>query len=224
MPGRGLAQQTIYNVPSADVLESATVYFETDQYFRPWKTESGRSGNFFMRGVVGVGYNVELGINVGPFDYLRRSNPFIDFAAKWKPFSVEFGDEKKPGALGIYVGNHAGVGLRKDVEGDFRDFLYGAASLKLPVLQTRLGVGPYFATRRVFDDRSRGGVLATFEQPVSRIDGLLFAADWFSGRGGSATVGFIYNKDPFTFYLGHGLANTGRKDDLVTFEVGFTMK
>jgi hypothetical protein len=34
------AQQTIFNVPSADVLDAGKVYLETDQYFRPWQTDS----------------------------------------------------------------------------------------------------------------------------------------------------------------------------------------
>ncbi len=223
MPGRGLAQQTIYNVPSPDVLEAGKVYLETDQYFRPWNTGSGRDAHFFVRGVVGVGSNVELGINTGPFDYVHRNNPFIDFAAKWRPFLREFGDEKSPGAFGLYGGNHAGIGLGEDVAGDLRNFTYGAGFLKVPLLQTRVAVGPYFATRQVFGNHSRGGLLATFEQPIPGIEGLELATDWFSGRGGYATSGLIYSRGPFIFYLGYGFANTGRRDDLVTFEVGFTL-
>ncbi len=218
------AQQTIYNVPSADVLDAGKVYLETDQYFRPWKTESGRAANFLVRGVVGAGHNVELGINTGPFDYIHRNNPFIDFTAKWRPFLLEFGDKEKPGAVGFYGGNHAGIGLRGDVAGDLRNFTYGAGILKVPVLETRLVVGPYFATRQVFGAHSRGGMLVTFEQPISGIEGLELATDWFSGRGGFATTGLIYTRGPFIFYLGYGFANTGRRDDLVTFEVGLTLR
>ncbi len=217
-------QQTIYNVPSADILDAGKVYLETDQYFRPWKTEDGRAASFFVRGVVGVGYNVEVGMNSGPFDYIHGNNPFIDFTAKWRPFLIEFGDKEKPGAFGLYGGNNAGIGLAGDVGGDLRDLVYGAASLKLPGLQTRLGVGPYFATRQVFGGHSRGGLLATLEQPIPGVEGLILAADWFSGRGGYATPGLIYTRGPFIFYLGYGFANTGRKDDLVTFEVGLTLR
>ena len=222
--GRGHAQQTIYNVPSPDVLEAGKVYLETDQYFRPWKTASGRDAFFLARGVVGIGYNVELGINTGPFEYLHQNNPFIDFTAKWRPFLLEFGDKEKPGAFGLYGGTHAGIGLGGNVAGDLRNFTYGAANLKLPVLETRVGVGPYFATRQVFGGHSRGGLLATFEQPIPGIEGLELATDWYSGRGGYATSGIIYTRGPFIFYLGYGFANTGRRDDLVTFEVGITVR
>ena len=222
--GRGYAQQTIYNVPSADVLDAGKVYLETDQYFRPWETDSGRAANLLVRGVVGVGHNVEVGINTGPFDYIHRNNPFIVFTGKWRPFLLEFGDKKNPGTFGLYGGAHLGVGLGEDVRGDFHNLNYGAMSLKVPRLETRIGVGPYFATRAVFGGHSRGGLLATFEQPISGIDGLVLATDWFSGRGGYVTSGLIYTRDPFIFYLGYGFANAGRRDDLVTFEVGFTLR
>ena len=222
-PEGGFAQQTIYNVPSPDVLDGGKVYLETDQYFRPWKTESGRAAEFFVRGVVGVGHNVELGVNTGPFDYIHGNNPFVVFAGKWRPFLLEFGDEKKPGAFGLYAGTNLGVGAGGNVAGEFYDLNYGALSLKVPVLETRIGVGPYFATRAVFGDHSRGGLLATFEQPIPGIEGLELATDWFSGRGGYATSGLIYSRGPFTFYLGYGFANTGRKDDLITFELGCTL-
>ena len=210
--------------PSSDVIEASRLCLETHQSSRPSNTGSGRDAHFFLRGVVGVGSNVELGVNTGPFNYLQHNNPFIDFTAKWRPFLLEFGDKEKPGAFGVYGGNHAGIGVGGDVAGDLRNFTYGAATLKLPVLETRVGVGPYFATRQVFGVHSRGGMLATFEQPIPGIEGLELATDWFSGRGAYATSGLIYTRGPFIFYLGYGFANTGRKDDLVTFEVVITVR
>ncbi|MGD9763640.1 MAG: hypothetical protein AB7V27_08005 [Candidatus Binatia bacterium] len=221
-PAKASGQQTIFNVPSPDVLDAGKFYLETDQYFRPWKTESGRAANFFVRGVAGVGYDVEAGINTGPFDYIHRNNPFIDATVKWRPVSLEFGGkEQQPGVFALFGGTQVGVGLRADVKGDVRNFSYGAASVRVPGLGTRVGVGPYFATPYVFDNHSRGGALATFEQPVQGVDGLVLAADWFSGDGALASPGAIYSTGPFVFYLAYGLANTGRKDDLVTFEVGY---
>jgi hypothetical protein len=206
------------------VLEAGKVYLETDQYFRPWKTESDRAASFFMRGVVGVGSHVELGVNTGPFDYLHQSNPFIVFTGKWRPFLLAFGDAKQPGAFGLYGGTNLGVGLGGDVAGDFHNLTYGAMSLTIPVLATRIGSGPYFATRAVFGEAARGGLLATFEQKIPGIDGLVLATDWFSGDGGYVTPGLIYSRGPLTFYLGYGFANTGRRDDLVTLEVGLTVR
>jgi len=76
---------------------------------------------------------------------------------------------------------------------------------------------------------SRPPVLPSFFLPPVALPSLCaspceLATDWFSGRGGYATSGLIYTRDPFVFYLGYGFANTGRRDDLVTFEVGFTLR
>lgn len=215
------AQQTIFNVPSADVMAPKTVYLENDWYIRSWNTDSGKSETAYGRGVVGLGKNIEVGINAGPFDLLNTNNPFIYVAAKWRPVLHEITGRHKPGAIGFYLGNNVGVGLHDQVKGKTSDLAYGAFSIRLPDLQTRLGIGPYYATKQFFGKR-RAGTLATMEQPIPGIDNLVMAADWFSGDGGYFTPGIIYGRWNFTFYLGYGLANTGRQDDLLTMEIGYT--
>lgn len=215
------AQQTIFNVPSADVLAPKTVYLENDWYVRSWKTDSDKAGTTYGRGVVGLGKSVEVGINAGPFDVLHTSNPFIYGAAKWRPILHEISGRHKPGAIGFYVGDTIGVGLHDQVKGKTSNLIYGAGFIRLPDLQTRLGIGPYYATKQFFGER-RAGALATVEQPIPRIENLLVAADWFSGDGGYLTPGVIYSRWNFTLYLGYGLANTGRQDDLLTMELGYT--
>src|ERR1044072_922523 len=59
------AQQTIFNVPSTDVLERGKVYFELDASFKPNDSEAlGHFSSFVPRVVVGAGRRVELGLNV----------------------------------------------------------------------------------------------------------------------------------------------------------------
>lgn len=214
-----LAQQTIFNVPSPDVLDARKLYLENDWYLRPWTTASGRFATTFVRGVVGVGKNIECGLNTGAFDLLNANNPFLDLAVKWRPLLRSFGNEKKPGAFALYLGNHAGIGLHGAVAGRGRYMAYAAASLKVPRWVTRFGIGPYFATKQMFGNL-RGGALATFEQPLPWVNGFTLAADWFSGSGGYVTPGLIYTKGSIVIYMGYGLANTGREDDLLTAEVG----
>ncbi len=55
-----VAQHTIFNVPSADVLPAKTVYLEVDNYFRTWSTSSGTAHQIYGRGVVGVGGGVPI--------------------------------------------------------------------------------------------------------------------------------------------------------------------
>src|SRR5262249_61902992 len=85
------AQETIFNVPSADVLEAGKGYLEIDQYFRPWETDSGRAAFFFLRGVVGVGLQVGFGVNTGPFDTSTKANRSSSCLRSGRPSCLESG-------------------------------------------------------------------------------------------------------------------------------------
>jgi hypothetical protein len=215
------AQQTVFNVPAPDVLDKGRLYLETDQYLRTWKGEDEDAAFFFLRGVYGVGSNVEVGLNTGAFDYLHPSQPFVDATVKWRPFRTGLRESGDPGALGVFLGNNLGVGLRGDTSGDERDYAYAAAFVVLPDLKTTISAGPYYATRDVFGDERFGGQL-TLVQPVSWMEGLNLAADWQSGHGAYATGGFILARSPWTFYAGYELANDGRDGDLLTLEIGYS--
>lgn len=217
------AEQTIFNVPSADVLDAKTVYVETDWYLRSWDDNSGKAANTYLRGMVGIGHNIELGLNSGAFDLLHTSNPFLDLSAKWRPWQKEFSNNEKSGSTAWYIGSNNGVGLHDQVSGELRNLSYTAAAVRIPGLQTRIEAGPYFATKYVFGER-RFGVLATIEQPIPFVSGLTVAADWFSGDGAAFTPGLIYSFKNFTAYAAYGFANTGRQDDLITLELGYTFK
>jgi hypothetical protein len=214
-PGTAGAQETIFNVPSPDIVARATLYLETDHYLWTWTTASGHAASFLVRGVYGVGHNVEVGWNAGPFDDVHASEPFVDATAKWRPL--------RAGAAGLVLGDNAGVGVRDQVSGLFRNVVYGAGFVALPGSKTRLSAGPYFATAHVFTARSRWGAQVTLEQPVPRVAGLELAADWFSGDGASATTGFIESIGRVVIYAGYGFANSGRADDLATLEVGINL-
>src|SRR5439155_14019483 len=54
------AQQTVFNVPSGDVLGRGKVYGELDLTYRP----TNASGTLTPRIVVGVGHRIETGLNV----------------------------------------------------------------------------------------------------------------------------------------------------------------
>jgi len=59
-----LAQQTIFNVPSADVLEKGRTYLEEDNL---WRSQDPHFAVFTVRGVYGLGAHVEGGVNIGGF-------------------------------------------------------------------------------------------------------------------------------------------------------------
>jgi len=223
LPSVARAQQTIFNVPSREVLEPGRLYLETDVYFRPWETDSGRTAFGSLRAVYGALSTVEIGINSGPFDFRESNQPFVDFAMKWRPVQADLGEGENAGEFRFYLGTNMGIGVRGEEAGNVRDLAYAAASLEVPTVATRLTVGPYFATSRVFADPSRGGVLAAIEQPIPVVKGLTAAADWFSGDGAFLTVGAIWTVGPVTLYGGYGFSNDGRADDLLVIELGVTL-
>lgn len=209
------AQQTIFNVPSADVLKPRAIYIETDWYVRPWKSPAGRAANTSFRAVAGLVENVEAGINLGAFDLMYESAPFADAAVKWAPEALT------SDRMGAYAGSHLGIGLGGELAGRTRSLNYVSLYAVTAERRVRVAIGPYFATRHVFG-RSRGGALAGVEAKLERIKGLTLAADWFSGDGGSATPGMIYSAGSFTWYAGYAFANRGRSSDVVALELGFT--
>lgn len=76
------AQQTVFNVPSGDVLDRAKVYGELGFTYNP----SDASKSFTPRIVVGVGHRVEVGLNVNgigaPGAFQTTPTPTI----KWKAY------------------------------------------------------------------------------------------------------------------------------------------
>jgi hypothetical protein len=215
------AQQTIFNVPSADVLGRGKVYLETDQYIRTWEPHDEDAAFFLLRGVGGVGSNVEVGLNSGPFDYLDSSTPFIDAAVKWRPVMEKFGNGDQ-GAFGFFAGNNLGVQVHGEDSGQVHDYAYAAGFVTLPQSKTRFSAGPYYVTDNFFGPEARFGAQVTVEQPIAKVSGLVLAADWFSGTAGYATPGIIWTIERFVLYAGYGLANDGRDNDLLTLEFGFT--
>ena len=205
------AQQTVFNVPSADILAPRAFYVESDSYARPWDSGAGRAAWTSLRGVAGLGRGIEAGLNLGAFDALHEGAPVADAAVKWAPAALTARES------GIYLGGQAGVGVAGRTRGEGRGLAYGAMWTRKSA--ARVSAGPYFASRRVFNDRSRAGALATIDWK-SPVKGLTLAADWFSGDGAYLTPGVIQSVGATTWYVGYGLANAGRRSDLLTVEIG----
>ena len=74
------SQQTIFNVPSSDVLDKGQVYAELDvsYQYRPGM------GNFVPRTVIGAGNSVELGVNLSTFSVPNSSTLSVVPTVKWK--------------------------------------------------------------------------------------------------------------------------------------------
>ncbi len=205
-----LAQQTIFNVPSADVLDKGKTYLEADALGRP---QDPSFGFFTMRGVYGFGSNIEAGANFGGFAASGRSVPFVTVNAKWQPWH----DDKlafTTGAFGLFY-------LRGSRDGNAAALWYGEASYKLTAT-TRLTAGGYWASSGYAAPDPQAGAVMGFEQKIN--DHLNLIADWFSGDNalGYFTPGVSVPLGDWTIYAGYSLKNGNSKGNAILVELGFT--
>lgn len=205
-----LAQQTIFNVPSADVLDNGKTYLEADALGRP---KDPSFGFFTMRGVYGFGSNIEAGANFGGFAASGRSVPFATVNIKWQPWHDDH-LAFTTGAFGLFH-------LRSSKDGTAAALWYGEASYKLPT-DTRVSVGGYWASSGYAAPDPRAGALIGFEQRIT--DHLNLIADWFSGDNalGYFTPGVSVPLGDWTIYAGYSLKNGDTKGNAFLFELGFT--
>jgi hypothetical protein len=190
------AQQTVFNVPSADVLDRGKLYLELDgTYMR-----STGAGTLTPRTVVGLGHHLEVGINVNglnlPGQQMLTPTPTI----KW-----EILRSKKKNWIWL-----AG----DDVFFPAQNRTYSAGNYFWTEIAhtwksgSRLTVGGFQASEKVLSDKQFLGAQLAFEQPIN--SRMTVAADWFSGDSsvGYATPGVIVKVSrQLTWYAAYQLGN-----------------
>jgi hypothetical protein len=161
-----LAQQTVFNVPSADVLDKGKIYGEFDFTGK----HSDDNLTFTPRAVVGLGHHFEAGLNFNGMSQPWTGQVILSPTIKWRFYdggnagwSAFMGDD-----LFVPV-HHAPYVLGN----------YTYAELARTVPSIRIAAGPFFFTRNVVAQGNKAGVRASLEDPVTTR--LTVAADWFSG-------------------------------------------
>jgi hypothetical protein len=205
-----LGQQTIFNVPSADVLDRGKTYLELDALWRPWDPDFAV---FSARGVYGFGSNIEAGVNFTGFVTPGRSVPIATPNIKWQPWhndKLAF----TTGVFGLFY-------LRGSEDGNPAVLWYGEASYKLPT-NTRLTAGGYWASSGYAASDPQAGALLAFEQKVN--DHLNIIADWISGENGLGyfTPGVSVPLGAWTIYAGYSIKNGDSRGNAMLLEFGFT--
>lgn len=210
------AQQTVFNVPTTDVLPSGKVYVELDISAKP---NEPRFSSFVPRVMVGAGGRVEVGLNV-----LGNIQPGADAttlapAVKWKVY--DGGDN----GWAIAVGNNLYVPVHNKSY-DIGTYAYTMFQ-KTFKTKTRIGFGGYFFSKNVVaPDANRAGGQFTFEQGVTRRFGL--QADWFTGKhaNGYFTPGGYFKITPkLTGYAAYSIGNQNitNGNHFMYFEVGYNV-
>ena len=102
------AQQTIFNVPTTDVLDRGKVYAELDVSLKPTDSSSvNKFSSFVPRVVVGAGSGIEFGLNVTGNIQPGADTTTLVPAIKWKPY------QGKNNGVAIAVGDHVFLPVRK---------------------------------------------------------------------------------------------------------------
>jgi len=210
-------QQTIFNVPSTDVLAKGTVYAELDASLKP---NDGalvpKFSSFVPRVVVGAGRRIEVGLNVTGNIQPGADSTTLVPTIKWKPYQGE------KNGWAIVVGDNLFVPVRNRAY-NAGNYVYAEMS-KTFKSGTRVTFGGYDFTRNVVAPANRSGGQFGFEQPLTKK--LTLAADWFTGKhsAGYFTPGVVFKVSPkVTSYAGYSIGNTNISDGNHFFllEVGY---
>ncbi len=203
-----MAQSTIMNIPSTDVVAAKKVYVEMDFLTNyAWQRE-GSFQNYIPRVVVGVARNIEAGVNVS-FTHIdgEPAHPIeIQPNVKWQFYRNEStGLAASTGCILYAPINHrAGT--------DTHGFCYVNGSKKFTGrFGPRFTGGGYALISARKDGGDRGGAMVGYEQPISPRVGLLI--DWFSGdnRFGYVSPGItIATPGKSALTTGYAIANHGR--------------
>ncbi len=193
-----VAQETVLNVPSGDILDKGKLYGEFDFSYRP--TDSLKT--FTPRLVVGVGHRLEVGVNINGIAAPVESQTTVTPTIKWKPY------ESEQTGWAFVVGNNFFIPVQNKSY-DAGTWVY-AEAVKAWKTNTRATFGAYYASKNVFAPFQRAGGQFAIEQTLSKR--VTVAADWFTGNSsiGYVTPGAVVKvTSKWTLYLAYQIGNSG---------------
>ena len=191
-------QETVFDVPSADILDKGKVYFEQDGTVRvvdPLAT-------FTPRVVVGFGHGIEAGVNFDGLSAPTLGELEISLTVKWRLW------QRKSSGWSFLVGDDLFFPVRQRTY-NTGNYVY-AALAKEWKRGTRIALGGYDFSRNVVARANRAGGQFTFEQPIN--NRLTLAAEWYTGNTdvGYVNPGVILKlTSKLTLYSAYQIGNAG---------------
>lgn len=191
------AQQTLFNVPSADVTEKGHVFVQHESQF------SGDFGLFTHYGAYGIGRNTELDLTLFGVGTKNVRNEVLGVGFKTALPLHEKSETK------LTIGNITPISLRGNGVGGYA---YSHLSTRLPKIKTRITSGIFVGTTLLFG-RDVICNISGIEQPITK--NLSLVMDWYSGRhsNGFLIPGFAYAFKPFTLWAGYQIRNNKANGD-----------
>lgn len=188
----------MFDVPNADILDKGKVYGELDGTVRvvdPLAT-------FTPRVVLGIGHQIELGVNFDGLSAPDLSELAISPTVKWRIWKA------RTSGWAFLVGDDLLFPVYRQPY-DAGNYAY-AFLAKQWKQGTRIGFGGYDFTRNVVATGNRAGGQFTFEQTVNKR--LTLAAEWYTGN---STVGYVNTggvvklTQKLTLYAAYQIGNAG---------------
>ncbi len=212
------AQQTVFNVPTTNVLDKGKVYFELDVSFKPNDSSAvNKFSSFVPRLVVGAGRRVETGVNILGNIQPGPDSTIISPTVKWKVYDGKYN------GWAIVLGDNVFIPVHNR-EYDAGTYSY-VMSQKTFNKSTRVGFGGYFFSKDVVaPNATRAGGQFTFEQPLNKK--VTIAADWFTGKHsvGYFTPGVVFKVgSKITGYASYSIGNqnAAHGNHFFLLEVGY---
>jgi hypothetical protein len=207
-----LAQQTLFNVPSADVLDKGKVYGEFDFAFR-W---DANTGVYTPRLVTGIGHRIEVGLNLNGISAPGSAQTTLTPTVKWKAY-----DGGKNG-WALLLGGDVFLPMQNKTY-NAGTYVYGEFAKTLSP-QTRLTFGACYFSPHVVSGGHEGGGQFGIEQPVGKR--VTLAADWFTGdhaAGYVAPGAIIKLSSKLNAYTAYEVGNSGvsQGNHLLLMEIGW---
>jgi hypothetical protein len=197
------SQQTIFNVPSADIAQKREVFLQHESQFNPFPNNDFWIGTHYAS--VGIGFNTEIDTTLFNVSDPASNNIAVGlgFKSAIPILAKEFPEQE----IKLTVGDVIPVSLQGQGVGDWT---YGHLSFRVPKLKTRLSVGASYGTKQIFG-RNAVSFIGGIEQPITKK--ISFIADYFSGTHalGFLIPGISYSPNPdLGFFLGYQIPNSSR--------------
>jgi hypothetical protein len=195
---RAYGQETVFDVPSADILDKGKIYGELDVTARPVNPLA----TFTPRIVVGIGHGIEVGMNLDGLSAPTVDQLEISPTVKWRLWKDE------TSGWSFYVGDDLFFPVCNRTY-NAGNYLY-AFFVKEWTHGTRIGLGGYDFARNVVAKANRAGGQFTLEQRVN--NRLTLAAEWYTGKqtAGYVNAGAIIKiNSKLTLYAAYQIGNEG---------------
>jgi hypothetical protein len=207
-----LGQETVFDVPSPDILDKGKIYGELDGTARPVNPVY----TFEPRVVVGLGHGVEAG-----FNFIGLSEPYsgqviVAPTVKWRLWN---GGNS---GWSFFAGDDIFFAARK-ADYDAGNYFY-AEFAKVFSTGTRVGFGGYDFTKDLVAPAQRAGGQFTVEQPINKR--LTAAAEWYTGNQAAGYVNpgvIVKATSKLTIYGCYQIGNAGvtRGNHQFLWELGY---